>query len=182
MPQTRQFLGLSSLQLFTILGVLGAAPAIAIPLMTCGPAPSPEGQRTVGAMNRAQQAYLLEKNSFAKSVSDLSQSMPTRTRRYDYSTQTTARTAFNYGIARVPNSYSYVGGVFQVARPMVESKTAGYEITTVTIVCQTEKPGQIRPAQPMFLNGKPTCAPGTMNVSNPIRSGSPGKVLPASNS
>jgi hypothetical protein len=162
MPTSHRFFGLSGLQVLTILGVLGATPAIAFPLMTCGPAPLPEGQRTVGMMNRAQQAYLFENNRFAQSVDSLGKAMPTRSRLYDYSTQVTPRTAFNYGIARTPNAYSYVGGVFQIPQNTGSAKSAQDGMTTVAILCVAEQPGPIRPAQPILKQGQPTCAKGTV--------------------
>ena len=133
-----------------------------------------EVRQTVGAMNRAQQAYFLEKNRFTDSLAALELGIQPRTRYYQYSTQVNSKAAFNYGIAHgdrvtryfgpIPYQvkgkfYGFVGGVF-----VVPSEAKGQK-TTVAILCQTIAPNtHDRPLPPVLEQGKPICATGTKDL------------------
>jgi type IV pilus assembly protein PilA len=56
-----------------------------------------EGKQNIGALNRAQQAYYLEKNTFTKSVEKLDIGIKTQTEDYNYLIRATPKAVFNYG-------------------------------------------------------------------------------------
>lgn len=125
-----------------------------------------EGKQYVGLMNRAQQAYFYENNALANSVDALKLGIKTETNNYKYSIRATKTAAFNYAVAKNKTLKNYVGGVFLVP--------AGDAITTMTILCQTEKRPFFRvkrkdeldePAEPIYQNGDVICGKGTTDVS-----------------
>lgn len=167
------FLGL------TIFGVL-TLPS----LMSCSnKARQAEAKTYIGSMNRAQQAYFLEKNVFSNSIDDLGLGVATQTENYQYSIRATKTAAFNYGIARRDYVYkteqfgpfqwqtrtdirlkSYVGGVFLVPATKVDPKADKKEMTTVAILCESVSPGTAKPADPILKNYVPTCGAGTKDL------------------
>jgi type IV pilus assembly protein PilA len=133
--------------------------AIALPSFTgCGnKARQSEGKQYVGSMNRAQQAYFAEKGILSNSVNALELGIKTQTTNYNYSTVATKNAAFSYGVARSNNLHSYVGAILFVRR--------GDEMTTISILCQANSPGNIKPANPILQNNVPVCAAGSSEVS-----------------
>jgi serine/threonine protein kinase len=114
-----------------------------------------EGRQNVGAMNRAQQAYFLENNQFADSISELGIGIKTQTVNYEYSIRATPLTAFEYGVSR-GDLKSYVGGVF-----ITRGEEAKGEILTVAIICETKSRGTKRPAEPIVQGNFVECPPNT---------------------
>ena len=124
-----------------------------------------EAKQYVSSMNRGQQAHFAEKSALATSVDALGLGIKTETNNYKYSTRATQTAAFSYALPK-KNLKSYVGGVFLVP--------AGDAITTVTILCQTEKRPFFRvkqkdesdePAQPIYQNGEVICGKGTTELN-----------------
>lgn len=147
------------LTVFLLLG-LGAFVLSLPSLVSCGSsAKRAEAKQTVGAMNRAQQAYYSDNNAFSNPFENLGIGIRPQTTNYEYSTRATNIAAFNYGISRKGKNdiKSYVGGVFLVPATNLDPKADKDEMTTVSILCEATSPGNIRPADPILQNGVPTC-------------------------
>ena len=137
-----------------------------------------EAKQYVGAMNRAQQAYFIEKHIFTNDFQKLGLGIKTETKNYRYSTSATKETVFNYGIAR-PDSYSYryilqrtkpplksyVGGVILPTPPPVNQNLVDDESGTRAILCETNSPSTTKPPQPTYKNGVLACGEGTRDLS-----------------
>jgi hypothetical protein len=138
-------------------------------LLSCGnKGKQAEAKQNIGAMNRAQQAYFIDKNTFAKSVVDAGIGIQTQTVNYNYSVRATKTAAFQYGIARHKTQKSYVGGVFAVPAINVNpaaNKTDKTEMTTVGIVCEALNPGSTTPTAPTLVKGVPTCGSNTRDLT-----------------
>jgi hypothetical protein len=55
----------------------------------------------IGIINRAQQAYFLEKNKFTDTLSDIGLGIASQSKDYDYSISVNADSVFNYGRSRL---------------------------------------------------------------------------------
>ncbi|MEG4404639.1 type IV pilin-like G/H family protein [Microcoleus sp. MON2_D5] len=119
-----------------------------------------EGKQYVSAMNKGQQAIYAEDGAFSNSVNALGLGIKTQTTNYNYSTISTKNSAFSYAVARSNNLTSYVGAVFLV--PV--SQAANKELTTVSILCAANSPGNTQPSAPILQNGNPVCAAGSSDV------------------
>ncbi|HEY9301887.1 MAG TPA: type IV pilin-like G/H family protein [Phormidium sp.] len=124
-----------------------------------------EAKQYVSSMSRGQQAYFAEKNAFSSSVKALEIGIKTETINFKYSIRATKKAAFNYGVAKKNDLKSYVGGVFLVAAKNFEPNAAKEERTTTSILCETDSPGTIQPAEPTYENGKIACGKGTTQVT-----------------
>ena len=124
-----------------------------------------EAIQYVSSMSRAQQAYFAEKNAFSSSVDALGLGIKTETISFKYSIRATKKAAFNYAVAKGNNCKSYVGGVFLVPAKNFEPNAAKEERTTTSILCETDSPGTIKPAEPTYENGKDACGKGTTQVT-----------------
>ncbi|WP_309228843.1 type IV pilin-like G/H family protein [Microcoleus sp. FACHB-831] len=88
--------------------------------------------------------------------------MNNQTKSFTYSTHTTGKVAFNYGISRKDNLKSYVGAVFLVKVPSeIDRNAANKEMTPIAIMCEADSRGTTRPADPIYNNGEPACGSGT---------------------
>jgi type II secretory pathway pseudopilin PulG len=142
-----------------------------------------EAKQNIGVLNRSQQAYSLEHNTFAKSIAALDIGIRTQTRNYNYSIRATKTAAFNYAIARSDYTYqkvylgrfqwqrrtnralkSYVGGVFAVPATTIEPKADKPEMLTVAIACEALRIGSATPNPPTLVKGVPTCGAGTRDL------------------
>ncbi|MEG4210969.1 type IV pilin-like G/H family protein [Microcoleus sp. S13_B4] len=124
-----------------------------------------EAKLYVGSMNKAQQAQFAEKSAFATSVNALGIGIKTETTNFKYSVRATKKAAFNYGVSKEKGFKSYVGGVFLVSAKNFEPNAAKDEITTKSILCGSDFPGTIKPAEPTYENGKIACGKGTTQVT-----------------
>lgn len=127
--------------------------------------PLPEGKQYVDAMNRAQQAYFLEKNSLSDKIGNLALNIATETENYTYSMQTTPLSAFHYGVSRQSQLNGYVGGIF-----FSDIEETG-ELTTLAILCEAQSPGTTRPPAPIVEEGVIKCAPETVNLKGDDQNG-----------
>ena len=121
-----------------------------------------QGEIYIGSINRGQQAYYLENNTFVASLPKLGLSIPSKTKDYEYSIRATKTAVFNYAIAQETASKplkSYVGAVFIV--PV----TSSGELTTLSILCQANAPGAIKPVEPGYQNGEVACGSNTTEIS-----------------
>ena len=152
--------------LLLIIGI-GVMNAIALPfyLNNTNKSKQSEAKQYVSSMNKAQQAYFAEKSVFSSSVNALGLGIKTETTNYKYSVRATKQTAFNYGVSKQPQLKSYVGGVFLVPVKEVDPNAATDGITTISIFCQADSAGTIKPAEPTYENGKIACGQGTTKVT-----------------
>lgn len=125
-----------------------------------------EGRQTIGRMNRAQQAYFLEKSTFSQSLEQLEAGIKAETANYQYSTRATATSAFNYAIARqgTNNIKSYVGAVFLVSEKSIDPKANKDKQTTLAILCEAKSLSKNKLADPVYQNGAITCGSGTAQL------------------
>ena len=156
--------GCGCLLLLMGIGVIGAIALPSFLTTTCTPRIS-EATSYVGSMNKAQQAHFSEKSAFATSVNALGIGIKTETTNYKYSVRATKKAGFNYAVAKEKIFKSYVGGVFLVPAKNFEPNAAKEEITTTSILCGSDFPGTIKPAEPTYNNGKNACGKGTIKVT-----------------
>ncbi|MBW4681136.1 MAG: protein kinase [Microcoleus vaginatus WJT46-NPBG5] len=125
----------------------------------------PEARYYIVGMNRAQQAYYLETNTFSESIDKLGIGIKTQTENYKYSIRKNGNAAFNYGISRTGLIKSYVGGVFLVPDP----HTTPAQMMTIAIVCEAKEVGRTEPQPPTIKKGMPVCGSGTKDVDKKER-------------
>jgi type IV pilus assembly protein PilA len=116
-----------------------------------------ERKQYVSSMNKVQQAHFAQKSAFATSVDALGLDIKTEKSNGKYLVIATKKTAFNYGISQDKNLKNCVGGVF-----VVPTKN---KITTISILCEADSPGTIKPAEPTYQNGNIVCGTETTKVS-----------------
>jgi len=117
-----------------------------------------EAKQYISSMNRAQQAYFLEKGHFTDNIPELGLGIGTETDYYTYSSYATLLSSINYSVSRESDLKSYVGGVF------LGSVEATGELTTLAILCETKDKGTNRPPAPIVEEGMLQCAPGTESL------------------
>jgi type II secretory pathway pseudopilin PulG len=103
-----------------------------------------EAKQYIASMNRAQQAFYIEKEKFATALDELGLGIKPETENYSYqivpqsgsmpSTMVTAK-------AKNPELKSYTGAVFAIK--------VNDENTTVSVMCETDKPSTAPPAMPV---------------------------------
>lgn len=96
---------------------------------------APTAQTYVAAINRAQQAYFLEKSKFSTNLKDLELGVPSEDAEYRYQIQQPTGSRVRVFVTATPkksDSPSYVGAVFV-------TKSNG-EAITIAGICQTTKP------------------------------------------
>lgn len=136
--------GFTLIELLVVIIIIGILSAIALPsfLNQAAKARGAEAKSNVGSMNRAQQAYFLEQQSFSTSVDALGLSFPTTTENFKYSipsASTTATSAINLGTSQKDDIKSYGGGVFYTASVGGSSAVSG---STSTVLCEANQPGK----------------------------------------
>ncbi|MEG3846797.1 type IV pilin-like G/H family protein [Microcoleus sp. herbarium19] len=124
-----------------------------------------EAKQYVGSMNRVQQAQFAENGSFSTSVAALGLGIKTETANYKYLLRSTKQTAFNYAVSKQETERSYVGAVFLVPAKKVDANAAQNEMITLSILCEADDRGTIKPAEPISQNGKVICGKGTTEVT-----------------
>lgn len=150
-------------------------------LASCGRMPEKlAGEYKISLINRAQEAYFLDKQTFAKNIKQLDNvALPSKDSKYSYLSRTTNQAVFNYAI---PNSDAYklrteyfgpfwwsfkdssqfkssVGAVFVLPNNL--DKTQQKKNTHVSIVCNSVQPGATTPIAPTLVKGVPICGAGT---------------------
>jgi type IV pilus assembly protein PilA len=159
--------GFTLVDLLVVLIHVGILAAVTVPtfLSQANNAKEAEGRQRIGAMNRSQQAYYLEKRSFAPqpSFTDLGLGFPQTSNNYRYSIRgggadlsTVVNAASPVQGATAPIR-AYIGGVSVVT--MSQSPRA---VTTAATICEARKPpvmgGDAGVANPAFLaTAAPVC-------------------------
>ncbi len=119
-----------------------------------------EAKTYVGAMNRSQQAFFVEKEYFTNKLDDLGFSIKSVTENYKYQIMVldSKKGVQNIALAQKDNLKSYTGLVYTA---MTDSK----EVTTMTLLCESQKPTRTSP--PKFkLTPNPTCPEGYVDLAN----------------
>jgi len=119
-----------------------------------------EAKNHIGAMGRAQQAYVLENQKFATSIADLEIGIPTQTQNYNYSLRSTPLYAIQSAKSRKAEKTGFVGIVAFAGR---NSETGEWQ--TENLACETEQSTTTRPPEPTFNNGVLACPMGTKAYS-----------------
>ena len=155
--------GCGCLLLLMCIGFMGA---IALPsvLSMASKAKQSEGKQYVSSLNKGQQAYYAEKNAFSTSMEALGLGLKTETTNYKYSLRVTKQAAFNYGVSKQKKAKSYVGGVLIV--PVDPNAPKNAMITSsISILCEADAPGTIKPAEPIYQNSEVICGKGTTDLT-----------------
>ncbi|MEQ9548633.1 type IV pilin-like G/H family protein [Coleofasciculus sp. G2-EDA-02] len=153
--------GCGCLALLGIIGLLGLYSLAANRLSCAVGAKQSEAKQYVGSMNRAQQAYFLEKGNFTDNIPELRLGIRTETENYIYSIYTTPLGVVNYSISRKFDLKSYVGGVFSFSGQVEPwNDESGLSV----ILCEAKSPGTHRPPAPILEDGILQCAPGTESL------------------
>ncbi|MBW4538555.1 MAG: type IV pilin-like G/H family protein [Myxacorys chilensis ATA2-1-KO14] len=134
--------GFTLIELLVVIIIIGILSAIALPsfLNQANKAKQSEAKTYVGSMNRAQQAFYLEKNAFVTAATDfgkLGLGVATQTSNYKYTTETGG--ADPVAIANLANTVvgnaplkTYAGGV------VVGNISATSEATTLAALCEAD--------------------------------------------
>lgn len=143
--------GFTLIELLVVIIIIGILAAIALPslLSQVNKGKQAEAKQNVGSINRAQQAYFLEADSFASSVGEVGIGIKTQTVNYNYTITVKQGTnkatgdkfneaANNQGLARGTTLKSYLGQNFTATGDV----TTG-EVLTLGFVCETIKTGDV---------------------------------------
>jgi prepilin-type N-terminal cleavage/methylation domain-containing protein len=131
--------GFTLIELLVVIIIIGILAAIALPsfLNQANKAKQSEAKTYVGSMNRAQQAYFMEKSSiFATAIGELGLGVATQTANYKYTitNNTTASLVNNIAtlVTATAPMRAYLGGVG------TSTIAATSEATTLAILCETK--------------------------------------------
>ena len=137
--------GFTLIELLVVVIIIGILAAVALPslLSQANKAKQVEARNNVGAMNRAQQAYNLEKRGFADEIGKLGLGIPSQTTNYGYDiegggTEATVSDVNNVATQLDDKLKSYRGYVFTVN----VDQDGVVEKVTRAIICEAEKPGE----------------------------------------
>ena len=170
LSQKKQDEGFTLIELLVVIIIIGILSAIALPsfLNQANKAKQSEAKQYVGSMNRAEQAFYLEKNGFSSSIIDLGLGIKTSTVNYQYKIKpgTVINASTNpyfdkvgpSALAQTTVLRSYAGAV--VTGNTDPSATSG-EATTLAALCESKKPLTTVPTDAFtigaIVDGGPSC-------------------------
>lgn len=140
--------GFTLIELLVVIIIIGILAAIALPslLSQVNKGKQAEAKQNIGSLNRAQQAYFLENDSFATTIPEVGIGIKSQTVNYDYTiSQKETQPApnddkygavNNAGLARGITLKSYLGQNFTQ-----EGDTSTSEVLTLGFVCETISTG-----------------------------------------
>lgn len=123
---------------------------------------SVEARNIVGAMNRSQQAYYLEKENFTDEIAELGLGITNPTKHYQYSIEKFSLMVFNYGVPQQRHLKSYIGVVLLLSTEDPEPNA----IVTKTLLCESQDP-EVKPFEPIVENSTIKCSPSLKDIKNP---------------
>jgi prepilin-type N-terminal cleavage/methylation domain-containing protein len=139
LTQKKKDEGFTLIELLVVIIIIGILSAIALPsfLNQASKARQSEARTNVGAMNRAQQSYYLENQTFANGIADLQIGIA-NSDNYNYTANSTAPTTKigNYALARNADLKGYAGGVFKTGD------------STLAILCEANAAALGAPSEP----------------------------------
>jgi type IV pilus assembly protein PilA len=143
--QNKEEKGFTLIELLVVIIIIGILAAIALPsfLNQANKAKQSEAKTYVGSMNRAQQAYYLEKDSFVTASANLGQlglGVALETTNYKYDVGAKANTgveAFTVTAKADAPLKNYAGGV------NVGTVAATSEATTLAVLCEAKLPAAV---------------------------------------
>jgi prepilin-type N-terminal cleavage/methylation domain-containing protein len=142
--------GFTLMELLVTIIIVGILAALALPafLNQSAKARQAEAQQTIGTMNRGQQAYRLESQTFASSVSQLALGIPTNTKYFVYADQLAGGTEGQFN--DLNQSFYEVAAIYATAkdrfamRDYAGAAGAATDIqdhaTTTTVLCAGSRP------------------------------------------
>ncbi len=159
--------GFTLIELLVVIIIIGILSAIALPsfLNQANKAKQSEAKTYVGSMNRAQQAYYLEKDEFSGNIGPLGLGIATQTQYYQYKINNgtpgsnLGSNVTNQAILTKTDSSlkAYIGGV------KIGTQSATSESTTLAVLCEAESAGvnsgKTGIEQASFT-GDPSCSAG----------------------
>ena len=167
LSQKKKDEGFTLIELLVVIIIIGILSAIALPsfLSQANKAKQAEAKQNVGSMNRAQQAFYVERTLFTTSLSELGLGIKATTTNYSYgvySTLSTSPAGVTNQAQRVTTAAplkAYIGGV------NVGTTGATSEATTLSVLCEAQQPGGVTGAAvgseiALYNTAGPTC-PGT---------------------
>ena len=131
--------GFTLIELLVVIIIIGILSAIALPsfLNQANKAKQSEAKQYTGSLNRAHQAYYLEKAAFTSDLALMANPVPAATTNYTYimsvPTGGTTASITSFGTAKATTSSlkSYGGGVF------VQPVAAASDSSTTAILCES---------------------------------------------
>ncbi|MEW6499514.1 MAG: type IV pilin-like G/H family protein, partial [Cyanobacteriota bacterium] len=146
---------------FFYLIITGILAAIALPsfLNQAAKAKQSEAKTYIGCINRAQQAFYLEKSQFASRIEELAIGIRAETQHYMYKICVLDKTkTLATATAKEDGLKSYAGAVFVI-------KDGEGNHTTIAALCETAQASRTPPKMPQLVGSNIECAPDSLNPS-----------------